>query len=266
MHETATPIDHAATAGVLDVAERNRAAIPPLTDTLHGLTIQDAYAIQAAWLRRKLATDAGLSLVGRKVGLTARAMQEQLGVNEPDFGFLLNHMLVPDAGSIPRDALILPRVEPEIAFYLAQDLRGPGLSAADVLDATRAVAPALEIVDSRIADWKIKLQDTIADNGSSARAVVGPATPFDRGLDLAAVQVTLRRNGEQAGAGAGAAVLGHPAEAVAWLANALAAFGESLKAGEVVLPGAMCASVFAHAGDVFEASYTGLGSVSVRFT
>jgi 2-keto-4-pentenoate hydratase len=128
------------------------------------------------------------------------------------------------------------------------------------------VAPALEIVDSRIADWKIKLQDTIADNGSSARAVVGPTTPFDRGLDLAAVQVTLRRTGEEVGAGAGAAVLGHPAEAVAWLANALAAFGESLKAGEVVLPGAMCASVYAHAGDVFEASYTGLGSVSVRFT
>ena len=135
-----------------------------------------------------------------------------------------------------------------------------------MLDATREVAPALEIVDSRIADWKIKLQDTIADNGSSARAVIGPSVPLPRDLDLAAVQVILRLNGEQVGTGTGAAVLGHPAEAVAWLANALAQFGESLRAGDVVLPGAMCASVFANAGEAFEASYTGLGSVSVRFS
>ncbi|HEY1297953.1 MAG TPA: 2-keto-4-pentenoate hydratase [Chloroflexota bacterium] len=269
MHETATPpIDHVATAGILDAAERDRAAIRPLSETLPTLTVQDGYAIQSAWLHRKLDSDTGLRLVGRKVGLTAKAMQEQLGVNEPDFGFLLNTMLVPDAGAIARDELILPRVEPEIAFYLARDLRGPGVSAADVLDATRAVAPALEIVDSRIADWKIKLQDTIADNGSSARAVVGPSVPWAKGgsLDLSAVLVTLRRNGEQVGEGAGAAVLGHPAEAVAWLANALAAFGEGLRAGDVILPGAMCASVFANAGETFEASYTGLGSVRVRFT
>jgi 2-oxopent-4-enoate hydratase len=258
--------DHAATAAVLDAAERNRAAVQPLTETLKGLTVQDAYAIQAAWLRHKLASASRPTLVGRKVGLTARAMQEQLGVSEPDFGFLLDQMLVPDGGAIARQELILPRVEPEIAFVLAKDLRGPGLSASDVLDATRAVAPALEIVDSRIADWKIKLQDTIADNGSSARAVIGASMPFERGLDLAAVVVTLRRGGEQVGEGAGAAVLGHPAEAVAWLANALAGFGESLHAGDVVLPGAMCASVFANVGDAFEASYTGLGRVSVRFT
>jgi 2-oxopent-4-enoate hydratase len=266
VHDAAIPIDHVAVAAALDSAERNRAAIRPLTETQPGLTVQDAYAIQSAWLRSKLAGNAKPVLVGRKVGLTARAMQQQLGVDEPDFGFLLNHMLVPDGGSIPRDALILPRVEPEIAFYLAKDLRGPGLSASDVMAATRAVAPALEIVDSRIADWKIKLQDTIADNGSSARAVVGPPVAYDARLDLAAVTVTLKRNGEQLGEGSGAAVLGHPAEAVAWLANALAAFGESLREGDVVLPGAMCASVFANAGETFEASYTGLGSVSVRFS
>jgi 2-oxopent-4-enoate hydratase len=258
--------DHAAIAAVLDAAERDRAAIPPLTETQTGLTVQDAYAIQAAWLRRKLSADAGLRLVGRKVGLTAKAMQVQLGVSEPDFGFLLNRMLVPDGGTIAREALILPRVEPEIAFYLARELRGPGLSAAQVLAATRAVAPALEIVDSRIADWKIKLADTVADNGSSARAVVGPSVPFDGSLDLAAVEVTLRRNGEAVGSGAGAAVLGQPAEAVAWLGNALAEYGEALRAGDVVLPGAMCASVFANSGEEFEASYTGLGQVSVRFS
>jgi 2-oxopent-4-enoate hydratase len=258
--------DHAATAATLDVAERDRAAIRPLTEALPELTVKDAYAIQAAWLLRKLARDAGLRLVGRKVGLTAKAMQEQLGVDQPDFGFLLNTMLVPDGGTIQRRELIMPRVEPEIAFYLGRPLRGPGVAAADVLEATDAVAPALEIVDSRIADWKIKLQDTVADNGSSARAVIGASVPFDRGIDLAEVQVILRLNGEQVGTGTGAAVLGHPAEAVAWLANALADFGESLRAGDVVLPGAMCASVFANAGEAFEASYTGLGSVSVRFT
>jgi 2-keto-4-pentenoate hydratase len=128
------------------------------------------------------------------------------------------------------------------------------------------VAPALEIVDSRIADWKIKLQDTVADNGSSARAVVGPPVPYNADLDLPAVVVRLRRNGDKVGEGAGAAVLGHPAEAVAWLANALANFGESLRAGDVVLPGAMCASVFANAGETFEATYAGLGKVSVRFS
>jgi 2-oxopent-4-enoate hydratase len=258
--------DHAGTAAVLDVAERERAAIQPLTETHPGLSVRDAYAIQAAWLRSKLGRDAALSLVGRKVGLTSKAMQEQLGVNEPDSGFLLNQMLVPDRGTIRRAELIMPRVEPEIAFFLARSLRGPGVAVADVLDATAAVAPALEIVDSRIADWKIKLQDTIADNGSSARAVIGPSVPFSRDLDLAAVQVILRLNGEQVGTGTGAAVLGHPAESVAWLANALADFGESLRAGDVVLPGAMCASVFANAGEAFEASYTGLGSVSVRFS
>ena len=260
---TVAGIDHRATAAALDAAERRREALPPLTETYVGLSVEDAYRIQAAWLESKLA--GGPRLVGRKIGLTAKAMQEQLGVDEPDFGFLLDSMVVPSGGTIRRDDLLQPRVEPEIAFFLARDLRGPGVTAADVLAATRGVAPALEIVDSRIRDWKIKLQDTIADNGSSARAVVGTEMPLD-GVDLVGEAMTLTRNGEPAGAGTGAAVLGDPAAAVAWLANALAPFGEALLAGQVVLPGAMCASVFAHAGDTFAAEFAHLGRVEVHFS
>jgi 2-keto-4-pentenoate hydratase len=250
-------------AQLLDSAAQQRAAIPPLTETYPGLTVADAYAVQSAWLQTRLA-GASARLVGRKIGLTSAAMQQQLGVSEPDFGFLLDSMLIDAGGTLRRDELLQPRVEPEIAFWLAGDLRGPGLTAADVLSATRGVAPALEIVDSRIADWKIKLQDTIADNGSSARAVVGREVPLGD-LDLVAVEVRLTRNSELVGSGRGGDVLGHPAAAVAWLANALAGFGEALQAGQLVLPGAMCASVFAHAGDTFTAQFAGLGEVSVRF-
>jgi len=192
-------------------------------------------------------------------------MQQQLGVGEPDFGFLLHAMLVPSGGTLQRRDLLQPRVEPEIAFWLATDLRGPGVTAADVLAATRGVSAALEIVDSRIIAWRIKLVDTIADNGSSARAVVGERVVPVAEVDLAAEAVQLVRNGEVVGTGSGADVLGHPAEAVAWLANRLADFGERLQAGQVVLPGAMCASVFAQAGETFRADFPSIGSVSVTF-
>jgi 2-keto-4-pentenoate hydratase len=219
--------------------------------------------VQAAWLERKLA--AGNSLAGRKVGLTSRAMQQQLGVDEPDFGFLLQSMLVPSGATLRRAELLQPRVEPEIAFWLRDALRGPGVTAEQVLAATRGVSAALEIVDSRIADWKIKLADTIADNGSSARAVIGERVVPVADLDLVAEGVELFCDGQPVGSGVGAAVLGHPAEAVAWLANRLADFGDGLHAGQVVLPGAMCASVFANAGETFRAEYPHLGSVSVVF-
>ncbi len=248
----------------LYAAERTRVAVPPLTETQPDLTQADAYTIQDAWLRRKLRE--GERLVGRKVGLTSRAMQQQLGVEEPDFGFLLEAMLVPSASTLARAELLQPRVEPEIAFWLAGALRGPGVTAADVLAATRGVSAALEIVDSRIANWRIKLADTIADNGSSARAVVAAQVVPLAGVDLASETVQLLRNDQEVGSGSGADVLGHPAEAVAWLANRLADFGAALEPGYVVLPGAMCASVFAQAGETFRAEFTSIGSVSVRFT
>ena len=247
----------------LDTAERTRVPVQPLTETQPGLTAADAYAVQGAWLARKLAE--GGRLAGRKVGLTNKAMQTQLGVGEPDFGFLLQAMLIPSGGTLQRADLLQPRVEPEIAFWLASDLRGPGVTAADVLAATGGVSAALEIVDSRIADWRIKLADTIADNGSSARAILGERVVPITDLDLAAETVSLSKNGEIVGTGSGADVLGHPAEAVAWLANRLADFGEGLQAGQVVLPGAMCASVFAQAGETFRADFPSIGSVQVTF-
>jgi 2-oxopent-4-enoate hydratase len=247
----------------LHTAERTRVAVPPLTETRPDLTTADAYAAQDAWLHRKLAE--GGRLAGRKVGLTSRAMQQQLGVAEPDFGFLLVSMLLGPGSTISRAELLQPRVEPEIAFWLASDLRGPGVTAADVLAATRGVSPALEIVDSRIADWRIKLADTIADNGSSARAVISRQVIPVPGVDLKAEAVQLLRNDKVVGVGTGADVLGDPAEAVAWLANRLADFGAALQAGQVVLPGAMCASVFAHASETFRADFNSIGSVSVVF-
>jgi 2-keto-4-pentenoate hydratase len=254
---------HVEIMDALDTAERTRVAIPPLTETRPGLTQADAYSVQAVWLNRKLA--AGGTLAGRKVGLTSRAMQQQLGVGEPDFGFLLQAMLVSSGATLTRAELLQPRVEPEIAFWLRADLRGPGVTAADALAATRGVSAALEIVDSRIADWRIKLADTIADNGSSARAVLSERVVPVAELDLAAEAVELFRNDQSVGSGVGGAVLGHPAEAVAWLANRLADFGDGLQAGQVVLPGAMCASVFANAGETFRADFPHLGSVSVVF-
>lgn len=245
-------------------AELDRAAMPPLTQSYPGLSAADAYAVQDFTLQNRLA--GGEQLVGRKIGLTSKAMQDLLGVSEPDYGFLLASMLVPSGGTIRRSDLMQPRVEPEIAFWLAEDLHGPNVTAEQVLKATRGVAPSLEIVDSRIADWKITLADTIADNGSSARAVVDPSQAVPLGsLDLAHVDVVLLRNGDAVGRGTGADVLGHPALAVAWLANALAAYGQHLRAGDLVLPGAMCAAVWAHAGDTFTAEFSGLGRVVVRF-
>ncbi len=251
-----------ALAAALAEAERLQVAIRPLTETHPAIGPDGAYAIQSAWLAKKLA--AGEQLVGRKVGLTSKAMQEQLGVTEPDFGFLLRSMMIDSGGSLDRSALLQPRVEPEIAFWIREELRGPGVTRDRVLRATRAVSPALEVVDSRIADWRIKLIDTISDNGSSARAVIGRAVPVGS-VDLAGETVRLLRDGEVVGTGRGAAVLGHPAEAVAWLANRLSTFDEALLPGHLVLPGAMCASVFANAGDSFTAEFGCLGSVSVAF-
>lgn len=254
---------HTDIVAALHDAEQHRQPIEPLSDRHPGLTQADAYAVQAGWLAQKLA--AGEQLVGRKVGLTSQAMQKQLNVHEPDFGFLLQSMLAPAGGTLKRTDLLRPRIEPEIGFWLASDLRGPGVTVEQVLQATRGVCAAMEIVDSRIADWRIKLVDTIADNGSSARAVFSETVVPVSEVDLVAERVELLRNGEKVGEGDGGAVLGHPAEAVAWLANTLAKFDQTLTAGQVVLPGAMCASVYAEAGDVFEARFTRLGSVTIRF-
>ena len=208
---------------------------------------------------------AGRKIVGRKIGLTSLAMQKMLGVNEPDFGHLFDDMMLRNGGECRVNALMIPRIEPEIAFVLSRELRGPGVTRADVIAAAEYVTPALEIIDTRIRDWKITLADTIADNASSARVVLGAEKSSPTACDLAGVGMTLEKNGTVVEQGVGAAVLGHPAEPVAWLANKLAEFGQTLAAGSIIIPGALCRAIDATAGDLLVARFDHLGTVSVRF-
>jgi 2-keto-4-pentenoate hydratase len=248
----------------LAAAAADRRPIEPLSATYPELTVEDAYAIQAAGIERQIA--AGRLVRGRKAGLTSAAMQAQLGVDEPDFGVLLDDMLVEDGDEIAFDRLIQPRAEAEIGFVLDRDLEGPGVTATEALRATAGVAACIEVIDSRIAEWKIGLVDTVADNASSALAVTsGRLVPVDE-LDLRLVGMAFYRNGELAETGAGAAVLGNPARCVAWLANKLAQFGERLRAGELILAGALHRSVAVEPGDVFRAELNRLGSVTTRFS
>ncbi|MFL5591756.1 MAG: 2-keto-4-pentenoate hydratase [Ktedonobacteraceae bacterium] len=251
-------------ATLLHTAERRRVPIAPLSAEEPALTIVEAYAIQSAWFELRSAT--GERLVGRKIGLTSQAMQQQLGVDQPDYGFLLDTMVVPSRGALAFENFIQPRIEPEIAFWLAADLHGPGVTLEQVLQATRGVSAALEVVDSRIRNWRIALVDTIADNASSARVIVSEQLFPIEAFDLAKVHVTMTRDGEEVGSGTGAAVLGHPAAAVAWLANKLTEFGTSLEAGQLVLPGAMCAAVPIGQGDTFRAAFDRLGDIAISFT
>jgi len=258
-----TDLSLSAVADSLYSAERRRIAIDPLTELYPKLSIDDAYRIQLLNTDRRL--EAGESISGRKVGLTSAAMQQMLGVDEPDYGIIFGDMMVGDGEEVPVRTLISPKVEAEIAFVLGADLTGPGVTVEDVLGATTGVRPALEIIDSRVVDWRIKLADTIADNASSARVVLGPTSPV-AGLDLPSVTVALARNGEVVEEGTGAAALGNPAACVAWLANKLADFGEGLRAGEVIMPGALHRAVEIDAGDLFTADFSDIGSVSVYFT
>ncbi len=250
-------------AARLRQAEQSRSVLAPLTATIPGLTVADAYAIQVAIIEAK--KKEGAKVVGKKIGLTSQAMQRMLNVDQPDYGHILDGMIVPDGGEFPVRELIQPKIEPEIAFILDRDLKGPGVTPIQVLAAARFVVPALEIIDSRIEGWKIKLCDTIADNASSARVVLGGTPRRVDQVDLKLIGMVLEKNGQVVQTGAGAAVLGHPANAVAWLANAIGEYGVALQAGEVVMPGAISAAVDVAAGDLLQASFGGLGTVSVRF-
>ncbi|MPY60904.1 2-keto-4-pentenoate hydratase [Streptomyces spongiae] len=250
-------------ARLLRHAEHHVAPIDPLSALLPGLDLTDAYAVQQDNIARRLAD--GATVVGHKVGLTATAMRQLLGVDEPDFGHLLDDMVHRDGSAVLAARYCAPRVEPEICFRLARPLCGPEVTVEDVLEATEAVAPALEIVDSRIRDWRIALVDTVADNASSAGLVCGPWTPLEDVSDLAGVTVDLIVGGERVATGSGKDVLGHPAAAVAWLANTLAAFGTTLEPGRLVLPGAMTTAPSVSAGQQVEARFSSLGEVSVTF-
>jgi 2-keto-4-pentenoate hydratase len=249
-------------ADALLAAYTNR-PIPPLTATHPGLTAGDAYAIQLRQV--DLRTKAGAGIIGFKVGLTSVAMQKQLGVDQPDYGHLFTDMLHAADAPIPTRAFLQPRAEPEIALVLAQPLRGPGLSVADVFAATAYALPAIEIIDSRISDWRIGLVDTIADNASGGGLVLGSTLTPIAGRDLSLLGCVLRHDGRIVHTGAGAAVLGSPLQAAAWLANTLGARGVELAAGHVILTGSITAAVPVTAGDSVTATVDQLGTVTALF-
>jgi 2-oxopent-4-enoate/cis-2-oxohex-4-enoate hydratase len=246
-------------------ALRERRTLVPLTDREPDITIEDAYRISAGLLDRRLRD--GERVVGKKIGVTSKAVQDMLGVFQPDFGFLTDRMAYPDGAaiSIGRSGLIQPRAEGEIAFVLKSDLNGPGITQDDVLAATDHVLACFEIVDSRISDWKIRIQDTVADNASCGVYVLGTQRADPRELDLSATRLDMKRNGKPCGSGLGSAVQGHPAAAVAWLANTLGRFGIPFRKGEVILSGSLAPLVPAAAGDSFELTISGIGGVRVSF-
>ena len=244
-------------------AERDRRTLRPITETYPEIDIDTAYKIQLGLIQLKDAD--GEKIVGKKIGLTSKAMQKMLNVDQPDYGHIFDNMVLQDGVVFRVAELIQPKIEPEIAFILDREIKGPGVTPMQVLAATRFVVPALEIIDSRIEGWRIKLCDTIADNASSARVVLGSSPKRVDERDLKLVGMILEKNGDIVQTGAGGAVLGHPAVAVAWLANAVGRFGVSLNAGDIIMPGALCGAVDVGAGDLLQASFDGLGTVSVRF-
>ena len=270
-----------AAAALLWAAERDRAPIGPLTDTFPAIDVVDAYEIQLLNIRRKLT--AGARVRGHKVGLSSPVMQQMMGVDEPDYGHLLDTMVLAQGTPIPAAAYCFPRIEVEIGYVLGAALPGAGCTEADVLAATEYIVPSLELIDSRITDWRIKLADTIADNASSAGVILGDArrTPAElaaAGVDLADIDAVLYQGGAGGSEGAGrpgetaiargntSAVLGNPTACVAWLARTVADFGVKLEAGHLIIPGSCTRAIDAHPGDTFRAEFAGLGTVTASFS
>lgn len=252
-----------ALAAVLAEAYTSGVPVPPLTETYDGLTLGDAYTIQQIQIHDRLA--GGATISGYKVGLTSEPMRQQFGVSVPDFGHLLSDMDYPADASVPVGRFLQPRAEPEIALVLGRSLRGPRVSVSDLVGATAYAMPAIEIIDSRIASWKISLLDTVADNASSGGFVLGQSPVPLAGLDLSLTGCVFRRNGKIASTGAGAAVLGSPLHAATWLANELLGRGAELDAGHVILTGSITASIPVGSGDAVTASFDRLGSVTAIF-
>ncbi|SEM52539.1 2-oxopent-4-enoate/cis-2-oxohex-4-enoate hydratase [Pseudoxanthomonas sp. GM95] len=245
-------------------ALRDALPIPPLTGRVQGINIEAAYAISEALLQYRL--EEGEKIVGRKIGLTSAAVQKMLGVDQPDFGTLTDAMAYEDGAAISLAGMIAPRAEGEIAFILGHDLVGPGITAHDVLAATESLAACFEIVDSRIANWKIAIADTVADNASASAFVLGKSRVPVAGIDLGTCGMVVEKNGEVISTGAGAAALGSPTNCVAWLANTLGRFGIGLRAGEVILSGALVPLVDVAPGDTMRVRISGIGSAQVKFT
>ncbi|GII95703.1 2-keto-4-pentenoate hydratase [Sinosporangium siamense] len=244
-------------------AERSGKPCAPVRELLTRKDAGTGYAVQEINTRRALSD--GRRLVGRKIGLTSQVVQRQLGVDQPDFGMLFADMAYADGLPIPTERFLQPKAEAELALVLGQDLSGGPFTVADVIRAVDFVLPAIEIVDSRIAGWDITLVDTIADNASSGAFVLGNTPVGLRGLDLRLAGMTMTSRGKEVSTGAGAACLGHPLNAAVWLADALGGTGYPLRAGDIVLTGALGPMVPVAAGDVFEAHIDGVGSVRAVF-
>ena len=259
-----SPSDRQAAADHLWSAERDRAPIEPLTTTFPGIDVVDAYEIQLINIARQ--RDAGAGVYGHKVGLSSPVMQQMMGVDEPDYGHLLDPMVLTEDVPVPADRFCYPRIEVEVAYVLGASLPGEGCTEADVLSATEYLAPSIELIDSRIVDWRIGLADTIADNASSAGVVLGAARVSPRDLDPADIDAVLLQDGEEVARGNTSAVLGNPTTAVAWLARTVASFGVKLEAGHVILPGSCTRAFDVRAGSTFRAEFTGLGSVALSFS
>ncbi len=250
-------------AADLAQAERSREPIAPLTARYPEIDVVDAYEIQLINIRQRVAE--GARVLGHKVGLSSLAMQQMMGVDEPDYGHLLDEMQVFEDTPVKAGRYLYPRVEVEVGFILSDDLPGTGCTEDDVLAATAALAPSIELIDTRITDWTIALCDTIADNASSAGFVLGEARVSPADIDVKAIDAVLRRNGEVIAEGRSDAVLGNPVTAVAWLARKVESFGVRLKKGDIVLPGSCTRAIDARAGDEFVADFSGLGSVRLSF-
>jgi 2-oxopent-4-enoate/cis-2-oxohex-4-enoate hydratase len=255
---------HEALAEELYQALAQRHTVAPLRARYPGLGLDDAYAISLGILARR--ERAGERVIGKKIGVTSAAVQNMLGVHQPDFGFLTDRMQVPDGGTVRiQERMIQPRAEAEIALILRSELSGPGITPAAVLAATQAIAPCFEIVDSRIANWDIRIVDTVADNASCGVFVLGAARVDPCALDLAALKVRVWKNEQPLSEGLGSAVQGSPLAAVAWLANTLGAYGVQLKAGEVILSGSLVPLEPARPGDAFRLELEGVGSAHIAF-
>lgn len=250
-------------AADLAAAEDSHIATTPLTDRHPDIDVVDAYEIQLINIRRRV--KAGATVIGHKVGLSSPAMQQMMGVDEPDYGHLLADMEVFEDVAVPAGRFLYPRVEVEVGFILADDLPGAGCTEDDVLAATAAFAPSIELIDTRIQDWKIGLCDTIADNASSAGWVLGKERVSPKDIDICGIDAVLTRNGEVVAEGRSDAVLGNPVTAVAWLARKVDSFGVRLRAGDIVLPGSCTRAIDARPGDEFVADFAGLGSVRLSF-
>lgn len=255
------PVDEAAAR--LHAAAQTRRPCKPVRELIGAQDLAAAYAVQEAHTRRRIA--AGARLVGRKIGLTSVAVQKQLGVAQPDYGMLFADMEVPDGGCAPPDRLLQPRAEAEIAFVLGRGLARAPATVAEVMRAIDYAVCAIEVVDSRIEDWDIRIADTVADNASSGLYVLGGRPRRIADLDLLLCGMVARRNGEIVSLGAGAACLGHPLRAVQWLADTMATAGRPLEAGDVVLSGALGPMVAVAGGDSFAVEIQGLGGASVSF-